>query len=202
MVDKESALDESSPASFAPADGSELVIGPDTPTVDVMSFWPEPGLVWSLCDIFFQRVNPLMKIIHKPTLEKYVPEASSGPFGLRSNMRALFFSIFVMAVVSLDADECMKRLGYDREQALRNFSQGARLTFLRMGFLSTNDLTTLQAFTLYLVCHPSSVVFGAPNADNHRHRSKADSILMSLGFCSALPYVWLENWVFTLMANG
>ncbi|KAH7632503.1 fungal-specific transcription factor domain-containing protein [Sordaria sp. MPI-SDFR-AT-0083] len=150
MVDKESALDESSPASFAPADGSELVIGPDTPTVDVMSFWPEPGLVWSLCDIFFQRVNPLMKIIHKPTLEKYVPEASSGPFGLRSNMRALFFSIFVMAVVSLDADECMKRLGYDREQALRNFSQGARLTFLRMGFLSTNDLTTLQAFTLYL----------------------------------------------------
>ncbi|KAK3947493.1 fungal-specific transcription factor domain-containing protein [Pseudoneurospora amorphoporcata] len=150
MVDKESALDEGSPASLAPGDGSELVIGPDTPTVDVMSFWPEPGHVWSLCDIFFQRVSPLMKIIHKPTLERYLPEASSGPFGLRSNMRALFFSIFVMAVVSLDADECMKRLGYDREQALRNFSQGARLTFLRMGFLTTNDLTTLQAFTLYL----------------------------------------------------
>ncbi|KAJ4385346.1 hypothetical protein N0V85_008108 [Neurospora sp. IMI 360204] len=136
----------------APDDGSELIIGADTPTVDPMSFWPEePGAVWSLCDIFFQRVNPLMKIIHRPTLERYVAEASSsGPFVLRSNIRALFFSIFVMAIVSLDADECMKRLGYDREQALRDFSQGARLTFLRMGFLSTNDLTTLQAFTLYL----------------------------------------------------
>lgn len=155
MVDKESSLDEASPASFAPDDGSDLVLGPDTPTVDVMSFWPEPGHVWSLCDIFFQRVNPMTKIIHKPTLEKYVPEAASQPLALRSNLRALFFAIFAMAVVSLDADECMKRLGYDREQALRNFSNGARVTFVRMSFLSTCDFTTLQAFSLYLVCQTS-----------------------------------------------
>ena len=92
-----------------------------------------------------------MKIIHRPTLERYVAEASSDPLGLRFNMRALFFSIFAMAVVSLDADECMKRLGYDREQALRKFTKGARLTLLRMNFVSAEDLTTLQAFTLYMV---------------------------------------------------
>ncbi|KAK3402599.1 fungal-specific transcription factor domain-containing protein [Sordaria brevicollis] len=168
MVDKESSVDEAStPASFAPDDGSDLVLGPDTPTVDVMAFWPEPGHVWSLCDIFFQRVNPLMKIIHRPTLEKYASEAASQPLALRSNLRALFFAIFAMAVLSLDADECMKRLGYDREQALRNFSNGARVTFVRMGFLSTCDFTTLQAFSLYLTSlqgrsnpHANWVLFG------------------------------------------
>ncbi|EAA29601.2 hypothetical protein GE21DRAFT_6969 [Neurospora crassa] len=134
----------------SPDDGSDLILGADTPTFDPMSSWPQPGAVWQLCDIFFQRVNPLMKIIHRPTLERYVAEASSGPFGLRPNIRALFFSIFLMAIVSLDADECAQRLGYHREQALQDFAQGARLTFVRMGFLSTNDLTTLQAFTLYL----------------------------------------------------
>lgn len=139
----------------SPDDGSDLILGADTPTFDPMSSWPQPGAVWQLCDIFFQRVNPLMKTIHRPTLERYVAEASSGPFGLRPNIRALFFSIFLMAIVSLDADECAHRLGYHREQALQDFAQGARLTLVRMGFLSTNDLTTLQAFTLYLVFHPS-----------------------------------------------
>ena len=61
------------------------------------------------------------------------------------------FSIFLMAVVSLTPEECQVLLGYSKEEAYRRFSSGTRLTLMRMGFLKSNDLMTLQALVIYVV---------------------------------------------------
>ncbi len=148
------SADETEDASSdtgTPDDNSELILGPDIPERSVEDLWPDPSHVFSLWQIYLDRVNPLTKIIHVPTLQPYLAEAVGSPHNLPKNVEALLFSIFIMAAISLTPDECQSLLGYSREEALQRYSAGVKLTLLRMNFLKSNDLTTLQALVIYLV---------------------------------------------------
>jgi hypothetical protein len=147
--------DEVSPDTMTPDDNSDLVLGGESPAQSAVDLWPDAGHVFRLWQIFLDRVNPLTKIIHVPTLQPYLAEATSGSNNVPKNIEALLFSIFLMAVVSLTDEECQQVLGCPREQALQRYSAGVRLTLLKMGFLKTHDLTTLQALVIYLVCGTS-----------------------------------------------
>ena len=150
--------DDVSPDTMTPDDNSDLILGGDLPEQTPESLWPDAAHVFRLWQIFLDRVNPLTKIIHVPTLQPYLAAATSGSQHVPRNIEALLFSIYLMAVISLTADECQALLGYSREEALQRFSSGVRLSLLRMGFLKTHDLTTLQALVIYLVRPPSSII--------------------------------------------
>jgi hypothetical protein len=143
--------EDTSPDSINPDENSDLVLGGDTPSFAQEDLWPEPGHVFRLWQIYLDRVNPLTKIIHVPTLQPYLAEATAGSQNLPKNVEALLFSIFLMAAVSLSADEAQSLLGYSRDEALQRFSTGVRTSLSRLGFIKSNDITTLQALVIYLV---------------------------------------------------
>jgi len=143
--------EETSPESMTPDDHSELIIGADSPEQDIDDLWPEPGHVFRLWQVYLDRVNPLTKIIHVPTLQPYVAEAITRSPNVPKGVEALLFSIFLMAAIALTPDECQSLLGQSREEALQRYSKGVRLTLLRMNFLKSNDLTTLQALLIYVI---------------------------------------------------
>lgn len=143
--------DGSTPDTMTPDDNSELILGTDSPSVAAEDLWPDAGHVFRLWQIYLDRVNPLTKIIHVPTLQPYLAEATTGCQNLPKNIEALLFSIYLMAVVALSPGECQELLGYSREEALQRFSSGVRIALARIGFLKTHDLTTLQALVIYLV---------------------------------------------------
>ncbi|KAK3326605.1 fungal-specific transcription factor domain-containing protein [Apodospora peruviana] len=143
--------DEVTPDSMTPDDNSDLLLGGESPEQSVENLWPEPAHVFRLWQVYLDRVNPLTKIIHVPTLQPFLAEASSGSHNVPKNIESLLFSIFLMAAVSLTTEECQMLLGYSREEALQRFSSGVRLTLMRMGFLKSHDLTTLQALVIYLI---------------------------------------------------
>src|SRR3954470_8119103 len=116
--------EETSPESMTPDDHSELVLGADSPEQEVEDLWPDAGHLFRLWQIYLDRVNPLTKVIHVPSLQPYLAEAVNGPQTLAKNVEALLFSIFVMAVVSLTPEECQGILGYSREEALHRYSTG------------------------------------------------------------------------------
>jgi len=145
---------ETSPDSMTPDENSDLVLGGDTNEQTVESLWPEPTAVFCLWQTYLERVNPLTKIIHVPSLQPYLAEAALGSSNLPKNIEAVLFSIFLMAAVSMTAEECQGLLGYSKEAALQRYSSGVRLSLMRMGFLKSHDLTTLQALVIYLVCAP------------------------------------------------
>ncbi|KAK4152469.1 activator of stress genes 1 [Chaetomidium leptoderma] len=142
--------DDGIPDCMTPDDNSDLLLGGDTPGVKIESLWPAPAHMFRLWQIYLDRVNPLTKIIHVPSLQPYVAEAATGLHSVPKNIEALLFSIFLMAVVSLTPDECRGLLGYSREEALQRYSSGVRLSLLRMGFLRSHDVTILQALVIYL----------------------------------------------------
>lgn len=156
IIDGSDDDDDIGPESMTPDDNSDLLFGADTPGpgAKMENLWPEAAHIFRLWQIYLDRVNPLTKIIHVPSLQPFVANAASGSQNVPMNVEALLFSIFVMAAVSLTPDECRGLLGYSREEALQRFSRGARLRLVGVGFLKSHDLTTLQALVIYLVYMP------------------------------------------------
>ncbi|KAL2163000.1 hypothetical protein VTH06DRAFT_6836 [Thermothelomyces fergusii] len=143
--------EEHSPESMTPDGNAELVLGPDRPGVDVADLWPDVAQIQPLWQTYLDRVNPLTKIIHAPSMQPYFVAASTGRRdSIPRNMEALMFSIFLMAAVSMSPNECVRLLGSSREEAIHRFSEGVRLSLIRTSFLKWHGMASLQALLLYV----------------------------------------------------
>ncbi|KAL1841894.1 hypothetical protein VTJ49DRAFT_6416 [Mycothermus thermophilus] len=152
IMNKDGADSESEcPETPGVDENSNLLLSGDDPTVDLASLWPERGQVTRLWQYYLERVNPLIKIIHVPTLQPLVDASSWGFGGVPKNVEALLFSIFLMTVVSMTPEECKVILDSSKEEALQTFSLAVRLSLIRINFLRSSDLTVLQALMHYLV---------------------------------------------------
>lgn len=144
--------DDNTPATLTPDNNAELVLGTDTPaSTSAEDLWPQAGHIFRLWQIYLDRVNPLTKIIHVPTLQRSVVDAASGPSRIPDHTEALLFSIWLMAAVAMTPEECQDLLGCSRDTALHRFSNGVRMTLTRLNFLSSHNFTVLQALVIYLV---------------------------------------------------
>jgi len=181
IIDNDDTTDETSQESMTPDENSELILGADSPEQNIDDLWPEASHVFRLWQVYLERVNPLTKIIHVPTLQPYLAEAIGRSQNVPKSVEALLFSIFLMATISLRPEECQALLGQSREEAIQKYSKGVRLTLLRMNFLKSHDLTTLQALVIYLV---GRLVLTAPRlalTRDVRSRSKVDTTGMRPG---------------------
>ncbi|KAK1760408.1 fungal-specific transcription factor domain-containing protein, partial [Echria macrotheca] len=140
---------EDEPA-MAPDDNADLILGPDTKE-NIGDLWPDSPFARILWNVYLERVNPLTKIIHVPTLKAYTDDHHFGRGGMTKNIQALFFAIFLMATISLNNDECRDVLRQPKKEILERFSKGVQLTLHRMNFLQNYDLATVQALVIYLI---------------------------------------------------
>lgn len=145
----ESSDDEDSTTAFD--DGTDFVLGPTPSSQTVQDMHPIPEQVMTLWDIFLENVNPLSKLIHVPSLQPAVVEASSHLERLPKNFEALLFSIYAISVLSLTPNECLDKLGEDRAVLLSRYRNGTKRALAKAKFLGTSDLIVLQAFVLHLL---------------------------------------------------
>ncbi|KAI1852421.1 hypothetical protein JX265_011054 [Neoarthrinium moseri] len=153
IVDEDDKDDESS--GVTPADGQTpdhhtgllLSDGSDSNLADLH---PEPAHVFRLWQTFLERVNPLTKVIHVPSVQPLVVEAATNKDNLPKNVEALLFSIYTLGVVAMSESECIAVLGIPKDDAFARFSKGARVALMRIGILHKYDLVVLQAMVLYL----------------------------------------------------
>ncbi|KAJ3553763.1 hypothetical protein NPX13_g10801 [Xylaria arbuscula] len=116
---------------------------------NVEDYRPSPAHAFRLWQTFLDKVNPLTKIIHVPSVQPKLVEATTDPSSIPKNVEALLFSIYVMGVVALNERECQIQLGCGKEEAYQRFSTGCRIALMRVGILKTYDLVVLQALVLY-----------------------------------------------------
>jgi hypothetical protein len=112
---------------------------------------PDSSQVFRLWQLFLDRVNPLTKIIHVPSVQPFVIEALTSMEKIPLKYQALLFSIYTMAAMSLSDVECLQMLGMPREKALQRFTTGLKIAINRFNFLKNHDMVVLQALVLYLV---------------------------------------------------
>ncbi|MCJ1389916.1 hypothetical protein MMC18_002773 [Xylographa bjoerkii] len=102
-------------------------------------------------EVYKENVDPLIRLLHRPTIEKLILEASQNLEILDKGTEALMFAIYLAAVTSVNPQRCQLLLQQDKDIAIQRYRFGAEQALASAGFLETNELMVLQAFTLFLV---------------------------------------------------
>ncbi len=147
-VDSESVCD-----SIAP-DGSALLFGSSHSHPNLRVLHPEVVQIFRLWQTFLDNVNPLSKIVHAPTVQKQILEATTNLDEIPKGLQALMFAIYAMAVVSLSNAQCESIMGESKSTLLRKYQNGAQQALIKASFLNSSDMLSLQAYTLFLVGRP------------------------------------------------
>ena len=123
---------------------------------EIHELHPEPKHIYRLWQIFVETVNPLMKIIHVPTLQQRVLEASWDPANTSKPFTAVLFAIYTLAVTSISSEDCQVSFGDTRGALLTRYRTATLRALVAADFLTTNDFEVLQAFVLFLFADPES----------------------------------------------
>ncbi|KAG5762532.1 hypothetical protein H9Q72_009374 [Fusarium xylarioides] len=149
-----------------PDEDSDLLLAP-MPSMHLDDIAPLPIQIFRLWQVFVERVNPLTKLIHRPTMENLVINAVANHTTVPDNHQALLFSIYLISVVSMTDEETETILNLNRDDAIRRFTRGAKVALTKVNLLINYDMVILQAFALYLMalqgrsnCHAVWVLSG------------------------------------------
>lgn len=136
----------------SPENNSDLLLGTgDATSNDIHDLQPDPVHAFRLWQLFLDRVNPLLKVVHIPTLQPYVMEGAVSIGNLPLNYQALLFSVYTVSAISLSDAEAPQMLGMPREEAIRRYSKGMKIALNLFDFMKNYDMAALQALVLYVV---------------------------------------------------
>lgn len=146
-----SSLSDSELQRLRQANDSGFVISPPFPVQTLGN--PTSHQLYIYCEIYLNNVDPVFKILHTPSLRRYLQEGaaeldcSTGPRGLE----ALRFAICYAATVSMTDVDCRNRFGEDKALLMAKYRAGTELALAKADFVNTVEMSTLQALTIYLV---------------------------------------------------
>ncbi|KAH7184734.1 uncharacterized protein B0J16DRAFT_286167 [Fusarium flagelliforme] len=125
---------------------------------NIYELHPEPKHIYFLWQTFVETVNPLIKIIHVPTLQKRILEATWNLSHVDKSLAALMFSIYTLSVTSLSAEDCQSSLGQDRGVLITRYRAATLRALTEADFMTTKELEVLQAMVLFVFSNPESEI--------------------------------------------
>lgn len=126
------------------------------PATSLVELHPEPIYIFRLWQIFVEKVDPVTKIVHVPSLQQRIMEASWNLENVTKSTEAIMFAIYTLAITSLGALECQSLFSEDKQTMLKRYKAATIQTLMAAGLLTTRDLDVLQAFVLFLLADPHS----------------------------------------------
>ncbi|KAI4175553.1 MAG: hypothetical protein LQ343_001544 [Gyalolechia ehrenbergii] len=142
------------PITHSSPSANGLIFTFNTQKVELRSLHPSPAQIETLCLIYVVNVDPISRVLHKPTLRKFISGAKdhldSMPGG--SKMQALMFAIYFAAITSLTPDECMIQFGEQKDDLLKRYRFGTEQALAHAELLNSMEMVTLQALVIYLIC--------------------------------------------------
>jgi hypothetical protein len=128
---------------------------------ELLHLHPEPRHIFKLWQAFADKINPLSKIIHAPTLQQRICDVCWNLEGVAKPLEAVMFSIYALAVSSLKHADCVQVFGESKAVLLNRYRSAAALALVGLEIHSTRNLEVLQALILYLV-HPTFIRRASP----------------------------------------
>lgn len=96
-------------------------------------------------------VDPCIKVIHIPSMQPIIESVLSNNSPPSKSTEALLAAIKFGAVTSLSDEDCWVNFSTSREILLDMFRSEVQATLNAANFLSHHDISTLQAFVMFLV---------------------------------------------------
>lgn len=82
-----------------------FVLGYKSSDADLSKLHPLPSQIPFIWQVYVENVDPLIKILHIPTMTKVIREARTNMANISHGMEALLFSIYYAAITSMEPDE-------------------------------------------------------------------------------------------------
>ncbi len=157
MIPHDSSTDEESypspgVGSAASANHQAFVFGFSSTMLSLRQFHPPTEQIVTYWQIFKENVDPLIKIFHGPSTERFLIAASEDLSKISKPNEVMMFSIYFAVITSMSDMDCSNFLGVDKHSTMKNYRFAFEQAMARAGFLSTQELVILQAFTLFLTC--------------------------------------------------
>lgn len=130
----------------------EWIFGYSSTMYDMSKLHPSPSQIFIIWEIFKENVDPVLKIVHVPTVKNIIMKAAVGASSLSKASEALFYSICFSAIVSMTCDQCKQLLGQDKEPMMQRYRFAVEQGLARAQFLNSSNLVVLQAFVMFLIC--------------------------------------------------
>ncbi|KAJ9248806.1 fungal-specific transcription factor domain-containing protein [Paecilomyces variotii] len=114
---------------------------------------PTPIELETCWHIFLENVDPVVRILHKPTIRNLLDEAQQkGLEGLPKPSIALLLAICFCAMVTLDPWRSRALFNADGNEAMQHCKHAVEHAMAEAQLIQTRDIQVLQAFTLFLTC--------------------------------------------------
>ncbi|KAL6921554.1 hypothetical protein FSST1_005580 [Fusarium sambucinum] len=116
---------------------------------------PMPSQMLFIWQTYVENVDSFIKILHVPTVEKIIKDLKGNFSSCESTTEALLFAISLAAITSLDDETVAYNFNTPKEQLLQRYQFGTEQALARVNFLSSKDITVLQALVIYLSLLPN-----------------------------------------------
>lgn len=134
-------------------DSDHLLLLFSTTNVPLSNLRPSGTGVLKLWQIYVDRIDPIFKVTHSPTLQATIIASVGGMKDLDPSTDALMFAIYCTATLSMTEEETTTTFGTSRADLLRRYQAGCRCALSRAKFLRTEDRNCLTALFLYMVSY-------------------------------------------------
>ncbi|CAM1507764.1 Fc.00g046120.m01.CDS01 [Cosmosporella sp. VM-42] len=134
----------------ADPDHHSFIMGYRSADVDLTKLHPLPVHVPFLWQIYLENVEPLLRVLHIPTMEKLIRNMRWRMDDLSPGDEALIFAIYYAAVTSMEEDEVQTNLGSSQSHFISQFRFALEQALAKANLLNTSDMAVLQAFTIFL----------------------------------------------------
>ncbi|KAK4570183.1 hypothetical protein LTR86_002263 [Recurvomyces mirabilis] len=128
-----------------------LMFGERINDADLSALHPAPAQIFKLWQIYQDNVDPLLKVTHGPSLQARIVDAMGSLQTIDSTLEALLFSIYSMAILSLDKASCYATFGAAQDDLMSGYQFGCQQALLSCGVFKSNDREGLTALFLYLI---------------------------------------------------
>ena len=130
----------------------EFIFGYSSTMMTLRILHPSGSQIMAYWEIYKANVDPMVRILHKPSTEKLFKRTAADQSSLNKSSEALVFAVYFSVVTSLSPEDCSTLLKLDKETALKRYRYAAEQALSRANFLATQELIVVQAFTLFLTC--------------------------------------------------
>jgi hypothetical protein len=141
-----STEDEGETADYNP---NGILFGIKSQT-DALSLYPRPNDVIVLWRAFQENVDPLTKIIHRPTVDKLMQLSCQNIHAISRNNITLLFAIHHIAIESMLDEQCRAITGDSKDVVLNRLAYATQICLTKCGVLRSSDLTVLVALVLHV----------------------------------------------------
>ncbi|KAI0474124.1 fungal-specific transcription factor domain-containing protein [Xylariaceae sp. FL0804] len=132
-------------------DHHSFILGYRSSDVDLRKLHPLPSQIPFMWQVYTENVDPLVKILHVPTMSKVTRELRSNMDSITPGMEALIFAIYYSAIASMEEQEVTVNFGTDKAHMESRYRFATEQALAKADFLTTSELVVAQAFTLFLL---------------------------------------------------